>query len=62
MKKFFLPRKTERSIVPISSEKFQENIYPDRREKNIADGGEFLDDFWRMKDQPLGETVAEEDE
>ena len=62
MKKFFLPRKTGRSTVLISSETFQESIYPDRHEMNIADGGEFLDDFWRMQDQPLGETVAEEDE
>jgi hypothetical protein len=42
------------------SEEIQESIYPDQFEINITDGGEFLDDAIRMKDQPLEETNAKE--
>lgn len=48
--------------MPILSETFQESIYPRRPEIDITDGGEFLDDFMRMKDQPPGETITEDDE
>ena len=42
------------------SEKNQEESFPFEHETNIADGGEFLDDGIRMKDQPLGETTIKE--
>ena len=42
------------------SEGIQESIYPDQHEINITDGGEFLDDAIRMKDQPFGETTLKE--
>lgn len=62
MKKVLLPQKTGRGNVHISSETFQESIYPHRPEMNITDGSEFLDDFTRMQDQPLIESTAEDDE
>lgn len=41
----------------------QESIYSNRHhEFNITDGGEFLDDALRMKDQPFCETNLKEDE
>ena len=43
-------------------EGIQESIYPSQHEINITDGGEFLDDAIRMKDQPLGKTTAKENE
>ena len=39
----------------------QESINPLHHEANITDGGEFLDDNIRMKDQPL-ETSTEENQ
>lgn len=35
-----------------------EFIYPYEYERNITDGGEFLDDALRMNDQPFGKTPA----
>jgi hypothetical protein len=46
----------------ISLEHIQENIPPDPNEINITEGGEFLDDAIRMKDQPFEETSLEEDD
>jgi hypothetical protein len=43
-------------------EETQESIYPYHREVNITDGGEFLDDAIRVKDQPLAETNTENNE
>ena len=40
----------------------QESIPPYQPEINITEGGEFLDDALRMKDQPLEETSGEEDQ
>ncbi len=45
-----------------SGEEIQESIYANYHEENITDGSEFLDDAIRMKDQPLGETNAKENE
>lgn len=42
------------------SEEVQESINPDQHEINIADGGEFLDDALRMKEQPLGDTTRKD--
>ena len=39
-----------------SPAEIQKNTYPYQHEVNITDGGEFLDDAIRRKDQPLGET------
>ena len=44
------------------SEEIQENIYPNQHETNIADGGEFLDDGIRMKDQPFEEPGVKTNE
>jgi len=44
------------------SDGVQESIYPFQHETNIADGGEFLDDGIRMKEQPFGQTTVEKDE
>jgi hypothetical protein len=46
----------------VSGEEIQESIYPNHQEENVTDGDEFLDDAIRMKDQPLGETNAKENE
>ena len=40
------------------SEELQESIHP-QHEVNVTDGGEFLDDALRMKEQPLGDVVGE---
>lgn len=45
-----------------SSEEDQESIYPFLHEINITDGGEFLDDAIRIKEQPLGEALQGENE
>jgi hypothetical protein len=45
-----------------SSETFQESIYPLRHDENIADGGEFLDDGIRMKEQPYTGPTKDEEE
>ena len=45
----------------ISDEETLESIFPFRREENITDGGEFLDDAIRMKDQPFGDTDKKKD-
>ncbi|MBD0333414.1 MAG: hypothetical protein ICV66_12245 [Chitinophagaceae bacterium] len=49
-------QKEDPHIELTSSEEIQESIYPHEHEVNITDGGEFLDDAIRMKDQPLRET------
>jgi len=41
----------------ISSEKIQKSVHPYPHEINITEGGEFLDDGFRMKDQTFGETT-----
>ena len=43
-------------------EHIQENIPPDPNAINITEGGEFLDDAIRMKDQPLEEKPIEENQ
>jgi hypothetical protein len=45
-----------------SSETSQESIYPLKHDANIADGGEFLDDGIRMKEQPYTGPAKEKDE
>ena len=45
-----------------SLEEVQESIYSHQHEINITDGGEFLDDGIRMKDQPFCESNVDEDE
>jgi hypothetical protein len=39
-----------------SEQGIEGSIAPNRHEVNITDGGEFLDDAIRMKDQPLQEA------
>ena len=55
-------QKKDPTIELTSSEEVQKSIYPSQHEINITDGGEFLDDAIRMKDQPLGKTTAKENE
>jgi hypothetical protein len=42
-----------------SKERIPESITPHHHEVNITDGGEFLDDAIRMKDQPIEEANKE---
>lgn len=39
-----------------------QNVEPDQHDIHIADGGEFLDDALRMKEQPFEEVVMKKDE
>jgi hypothetical protein len=54
--------KEDANIEPTPAEGIQESIYRYQHEVNITDGGEFLDDAIRMKDQPLGETMGKGNE
>ena len=54
--------KTDPKKSEDASEGVQQNIQTNPDEINIADGGEFLDDAIRMKDQPLEETSTMENE
>lgn len=54
------PEKRDHVKERVLSEEIQESIHPYEPEINIADGGEFLDDALRMKEQPLVETNAKE--
>ena len=56
MKTISSPQKGTLRVAQIPDESVQETIYPYQFDLNITDGGEFLDDAIRMKDQPLGET------
>ena len=51
------PQKEDAGKELALAEGIQESIYPDLHEINITDGGEFLDDGIRMKDQPFGEQT-----
>jgi hypothetical protein len=55
-----IPQKEYPGKEQTVSEGVQESIYPHQYELNIADGGEFLDDGIRMKDQPFQEKPAKE--
>lgn len=55
-------QKRDTTIELTSLEEIQKEIRTNRDEVNIADGGEFLDDAIRTKDQPLGETILRENE
>lgn len=45
-----------------SSKEIQETVHSYQHEINITDGGEFLDDGIRMKDQPFCEPDTKENE
>lgn len=49
------PRKKDTANEQVSSEEIHEVVHPFPHEINITDGGEFLDDGIRMKDQPFEE-------
>jgi len=63
MKHFFLLSDHKHSVKvdpgkgPTPSEEIPEPLYPYEHDENTSDGGEFLDDSLRMKDQPLGEGI-----
>ena len=65
MKHFFLLSDNKHSVKvnpgqgPTPSDDIPEPLYPFEHDINTADGGEFLDDGIRMKDQPLGERTKE---
>jgi hypothetical protein len=46
----------------LQKKKFRKASTHITKEVNITDGGEFLDDTIRVKDQPLGETNIKENE
>jgi hypothetical protein len=62
MSTIFSPQKGDPGNAHTSEEEIQESINPNYHEENITDGGEFLDDAIRVKDQPLGETNTKENE
>ncbi len=49
------PRKADVGNEQVSSEEIHEIVNPFPHEVNITDGGEFLDDGIRMKEQPFEE-------
>lgn len=55
-------RKADVGNEQASTEEVHEIVNPFPHEVNITDGGEFLDDGIRMKDQPFGETTVKENE
>ncbi len=56
------PRKGDTDKEQSLPDGVQESIYPYSHELNISDGGEFLDDGIRMRDQPYCEIDPEENE
>lgn len=60
MNRTYSSQKEDPGNVRHSGEEKQESIYPSHHDMNIADGGEFLDDGVRMKDQPLAEPGPNE--
>jgi hypothetical protein len=62
MNNILYPQREDHINTRNPDEGIRENIYPYHHEINITDGGEFLDDAIRMKDQPLGETTEKENE
>jgi hypothetical protein len=62
MKTIYSPEKGDPGHGRSSQEGIQESIYSYVHEVNITDGGEFLDDAIRTRDQPLGETNTMENE
>jgi hypothetical protein len=58
----FLPRKQDPGKDQASSEEIQKSINTQQQQINITDGGEFLDDGIRMKDQPFCESNVKENE
>lgn len=45
-----------------ADEGIQEGLYPFQHDPNITEGGEFLDDAIRTRDQPLCSNTLEENE
>ena len=62
MKTIHSSQKEDPNIEMTLSEETREIIDPYQHEINITDGGEFLDDAIRMKDQPFGDTTVKENE
>ena len=62
MKTIHSSQKEDPGIRLASSREIQESLYPYQHEMNVSDGGEFLDDAIRMKDQPLDQTTVKENE
>ena len=56
------PQKRDPGNGQTSEEEIQESIYPLQNEINITDGGEFLDDALRMKEQPFEEVAMKKNE
>ena len=55
-------QKRDTTIEVTSLEEIRKEIHINPDEVNITEGGEFLDDAIRMKDQPLGERTVKENE
>lgn len=56
------PQKGDSEEERTLSEGIQEGIHPYQHEINITEGGEFLDDAIRMKEQPFEETTVKKNE
>ncbi len=56
------PNKIDPGKGPTPSEEIPDLLQPYEHDVNTGEGGEFMDDALRMKDQPLGETDTQESE
>ena len=57
-----LPQTRGLNTELIASEAIQQDLYPFQQEVNITEGGEYLDDAIRTKDQPLKEILRKDNE
>jgi len=62
MNKIPASQKGDTTIELTSIEEIRKEIHINPDDLNITEGGEFLDDAIRMKEQPLGETIVKGDE
>ena len=62
MNKIPASQKGDTTIELTSIEEIRKEIHINPDDLNITEGGEFLDDAIRMKEQPLGETIVKENE
>lgn len=62
MNRNFFPPNADPDKDLVSLNEALQNVEPDQHDIHIADGGEFLDDALRMKEQPLEEVALKKDE
>ena len=57
-----IPKKGKPDNERTEFEEPGDSIHLNQDDRNITDGGEFLDDALRMKEQPFGETKMDKEE